>query len=68
MNAAASAFTGRALTWRRVGPALEVSLCRAPANEIGTTALRELELLADVVQRGADGARALIWHSSLDRG
>ncbi len=56
-------FRGQALTFSRVGPALEVTLHREPLNELGTTALRELELLAEHVRGGAGGARALILHS-----
>ncbi|HJL02040.1 MAG TPA: enoyl-CoA hydratase/isomerase family protein [Polyangiaceae bacterium LLY-WYZ-15_(1-7)] len=65
-------FDGAALRWRLVDNAvathLEVELHRAPCNEIGTTALGELEQLATLVQAGAGGARALIFHSSVRRG
>ncbi len=57
-------FTGQALSWRRAEGALEVELHRAPLNEIGTTALAELEVLARHVQDGAGGASALILWSS----
>ncbi|MFT4625255.1 MAG: enoyl-CoA hydratase/carnithine racemase [Myxococcota bacterium] len=56
-------FRGEALTFRRVGPAVEVTLHREPLNELGTTALAELEVLAEHVRSGAGGARALILHS-----
>ncbi len=61
-------FIGRAMRWSLRGDALEVDLCRTPCNEIGTTALAELELLATLVRAGAVGARALIFYSSVDRG
>lgn len=60
-------FTGQSISWEHQDDALEVCMHREPANELGTTTLAELELLADVVKRGAGGARALIWHSSLER-
>ena len=63
-----SAFAGQALSWRAVGPALEVELHRAPCNEIGTTTLRELENLTAYLSDGAGGARAVILHSSLSSG
>ncbi|MFT7518823.1 MAG: enoyl-CoA hydratase/carnithine racemase [Kiritimatiellia bacterium] len=61
-------FTGEALSWEHVHDALEVRLIRAPANEIGTTTLRELERLAEYVRSGSGGARALIWYSIVERG
>lgn len=61
-------YRGTALTWMRVDDALEVELHRSPANELGTTTLDELERLVRFVEQGADGARALIWHSTVDRG
>jgi len=62
------AYHGDALGWRRVGDTLEVELHRTPCNEIGTTALAELEMLADFVASGARGARAVLFYSSVDRG
>ncbi len=61
-------FDGAALRWSREGDTLLVELHRAPCNEIGTTALTELELLAKHVQAGAGGARAVVIYSSVDRG
>ena len=67
-------FDGKALRWQLVdnvegeGQTLEVELHREPCNEIGTTALDELEQLATLVRAGAGGARAMIWHSSVRRG
>ncbi len=56
-------FHGVALSWDTTDDIIEVKLHRAPVNEIGTTTLRELEGLADHIRDGADGARALIFHS-----
>jgi len=57
-------FVGETLSWRHVEGALEVELHRAPLNEIGTTTLDELEVLAGYVRDGASGARAMILWSS----
>jgi enoyl-CoA hydratase/carnithine racemase len=57
-------FQGEALSWRHRDRVLEVELHRAPLNEIGTTALSELEMLARYVAGGASGARVLLWWSS----
>ncbi|MBC7171421.1 MAG: hypothetical protein H5U40_03295, partial [Polyangiaceae bacterium] len=54
-------YRGKALGWAIEGTTLEVELFREPCNEIGTTALDELELLADFVRRGANGARAILF-------
>ncbi len=59
-----ASFTGDTLSWRHRGLWLEVELHRAPLNEIGTAMLRELEEVARYLDRGAGGARALIWTSS----
>src|SRR5690606_7221381 len=61
-------FRGQALAWSLEGQTLEVELFRTPCNEIGTTALAELELLAAHIRRGAGGARAILFYSSVDRG
>jgi enoyl-CoA hydratase/carnithine racemase len=67
-----ASFDGRALRWRLVdnaaGKHLEVELHRRPCNEIGTTALEELELLATFLHAGAAGARAMVIWSSSDKG
>ena len=57
-------FTGEALSWRHEAEVLEVELHRAPLNEMGTTTLSELEVLARYLRGGAGGARALIFWSS----
>lgn len=65
-------FEGKALRWSLEGskeaPILEVELHRAPCNELGTTALNELEQLATLVKAGAGGARAMVLYSSVRRG
>jgi enoyl-CoA hydratase/carnithine racemase len=61
-------FEGDALTWTRSGDVLEVTLHRAPANEIGLTTLGELETLATYLRDGADGAQAMVIHSNQRRG
>jgi enoyl-CoA hydratase/carnithine racemase len=61
-------YRGKALGWALEGQTLEVELFREPCNELGTTALAELELLADFVRHGAGGARALLFYSSVPKG
>lgn len=61
-------FEGEALRWSREGEVLEVALHREPCNELGTTALAELEQLAAVVREGAGGARAVLFYSTVPRG
>jgi len=61
-------FEGEALRWHLNGSTLEVELHREPCNEIGTTALHELEQLVQLIDHGAAGARAVIFFSSVKRG
>lgn len=61
-------FEGATMRWALVDSALEVTLNRAPCNEIGLQTLDELEKLAAFVHSGAGGARALIIHSGLASG
>ncbi len=61
-------MSGKALSWSLRGNALEVELKRPPCNEIGLQSLGELEQLAEYLERGADGARAMIIHSSIPAG
>ncbi len=61
-------FDGEAIRWSRSGETLEVELHRTPCNEIGTTALDEYEYLAEFIEGGAAGARAILFHSSVERG
>ena len=61
-------FEGERLSWRLRDGVLEVELHGEPCNEIGRQSLRELERLAEVVRRGAGGARALLYYSTMQRG
>ena len=63
-------FGGEAVSWELVGGVLEVRLQRAPANEIGTTTLAELEGLVAALYAGAERGevRAMILHSTIDAG
>ncbi len=69
-------YEGRALSWKLVpqegsqngAQTLEVAMHRQPCNEIGTTCLDELELLATLVNAGAGGARAMLFYSTVRRG
>lgn len=61
-------MNGQALSWSIRQDALEVELKRAPCNEIGLQSLSELEQLAQYIKAGADGARTLIFHSSMETG
>lgn len=65
---ARDSFRGSALSWTTRDDIVEVELHRRPCNEIGTTALVELEALADCLSSRALGARAVILHSSIDTG
>jgi enoyl-CoA hydratase len=56
-------FEGRALDWRTENDVVEVALHRAPANEIGTEMLAELEQLADALPDFERGAAAILFHS-----
>lgn len=60
-------FDGRALSFQRQGTCLEVRLHRDPCNELGTTALAELEWLVQHVQ-STEGLRSLIFYSDRERG
>lgn len=62
------AFRGEAIRWEHVGRTLEVTLDRAPCNEIGTTTLVELEGLASYLRDGAGGARAVLFQSGRETG
>lgn len=61
-------FVGETMRWDINDTTLEVTLQRAPCNEIGLQTLAELEQLAAFVHRGAGGARALIFHSAQPAG
>ena len=61
---------GAALSWTLAAGVLEVTLHRAPANEIGLLALAELEGVAAVLREraGRPELRAMILHSSIAPG
>lgn len=61
-------FSGSALSWRTDGLVVEVELHRAPANEIGSAMLEDLERLADVLPVLEGDAAALLFHSTLPAG
>ena len=61
-------FEGETLRWECSGETLEVTLDRAPCNEIGSRTLAELEGLASYLRDGAGGARALIFASAQPSG
>jgi len=67
MSASLSTFEGKALRWSRVddAPVLDVVLHNAPANEIGTAMLDDLETLASYLADGAEGAQAMVLSSEL---
>lgn len=52
----------------REGQALVVELNAEPLNEIGLPMLRELERVAEVIEAGAAGARAIVFCSANARG
>ncbi|MEZ4317023.1 MAG: enoyl-CoA hydratase/isomerase family protein [Myxococcota bacterium] len=56
-------FQGTCLSFERQGAALEVLLHADPCNEIGLAMLGELERVAEAVEAGAGGARAVIFRS-----
>jgi len=55
-------YGGEALSWRYEAEVLEVELHREPLNEIGTTTLRELELLVTAIDVRPPRAM-LLWSS-----
>jgi enoyl-CoA hydratase/carnithine racemase len=63
-----SEFKGQALSWQIVNGAVELALHREPCNEIGTTALGELEKFALALPELAREAHALIIYSTLKAG
>ncbi len=68
MSADTHTVTGQHLSWTVADTIVEVTLHRAPANEIGLETLAELEQLVAFINDGAGGARALIWTSSVKAG
>jgi enoyl-CoA hydratase/carnithine racemase len=63
-----SEFKGQALSWQIVNGAVELALHREPCNEIGSTALGELEKFASAMPELAREAHALIIYSTLKAG
>ncbi|RLB56376.1 MAG: hypothetical protein DRJ42_03430 [Deltaproteobacteria bacterium] len=61
-------FTGEALRWQHEGETLLVTLDHGPVNEIGNLMLDELEELSTYLERGAGGARALVFYSAREKG
>lgn len=57
-------FQGQWLDFHVLEGIVDVALHGEPANEIGTTALSELESLLDFVRDGAGGARAIVLRST----
>ncbi len=61
-------FEGKALSWALDDDVLELKLHRAPANEIGSAMLEELERFAAALEAASNQASALIVYSSLKSG
>lgn len=63
-----NSFTGKALSWSVRDACIELELHHAPANEIGTAMLGELEQFASHLDLLSQQAGALIIHSSQKAG
>src|SRR5437899_4327599 len=61
-------FTGQSLSWDVKDGVIELSLHRAPCNEIGSRTLGELEKFVGALAGLVAGSHALIVHSSLECG
>jgi enoyl-CoA hydratase/carnithine racemase len=61
-------FSGKTLSWRVADGTIELTLDRAPCNEIGSATLSELEQFADALAAVGDQARALIISSTRSEG
>jgi enoyl-CoA hydratase/carnithine racemase len=61
-------FTGKALSWKLDAGTIELTLDRAPCNEIGSVALGELEQFVDALSGAGDQAHALIISSARSEG
>jgi enoyl-CoA hydratase/carnithine racemase len=61
-------FRGQAISWDLQDGIVELELHRAPANEIGTATLSELESFAASLEELSANAHALIIHSSMKAG
>ena len=61
-------FAGKTLSWKLADGTIELTLDRAPCNEIGSATLGELEHFADALAGAGDQARALIISSPRSEG
>jgi enoyl-CoA hydratase len=61
-------FQGEALSWQLLAGVVELTLHRAPCNEIGSLSLSELEKFADDLDGLSGKAHALIVHSTIKAG
>jgi len=61
-------FKGQALSWELKNGVIELVLHREPCNEIGSSALAELEKFASALKDLENKAHALILHSTLKSG
>lgn len=61
-------YAGTSLSWRIDGAVLDVSLHRAPANEIGTEMLAELEGLIEGIAAFEREGAAVVVHSTMPAG
>jgi enoyl-CoA hydratase len=61
-------FRGKTLAWQLSGGVVELTLDRAPCNEIGSATLAELEQFADELALAADSSHALIISSARSEG
>src|SRR5262249_30284393 len=61
-------FRGEAISWEVVDGVIEVTLDRAPCNEIGSQSLEEVEQLVSAWPVLGESAHALILYSSRDCG
>jgi enoyl-CoA hydratase/carnithine racemase len=61
-------FAGKTLSWKLAGGTIELTLDRAPCNEIGSATLAELEQFVDALAGAGDEARALIISSPRSEG
>lgn len=60
--------SGRALSWTLADGVIELALHRAPCNELGSSALIELEQFVTALQLMQNDAHALIIHSEIKAG
>ena len=56
-------YKGKTLSWQRSGSVVELALDRAPANEVGTAMLEDLERFAAALPSLESKASAIILHS-----